>query len=150
MLDIIHEFDLANFLLGPAEVVFARAKTSGQLEISSEDSADIILDHGDKLTSSIHLGYITPPTRRCFSIGGVGGIMDVDLVARSIKVFDGDNNIRSEKIYKSTDDADYLLEMESFANCIKDNIRPKVSGLAALEILRQVLAARKLAGISLS
>ena len=63
------------FLLGPANVKFATSRNSGQLEISSEDSAHIMLEHPAGFISSIHLDYITRPTRRCFSIGGEKGII---------------------------------------------------------------------------
>ena len=84
LFDIIHEFDLANHLLGPAETIAAAARNTGMIDIPSEDCADVILRHASGVHSSLHLDYVTRPTRRGAEIGGDKGILSLDLVAREI------------------------------------------------------------------
>ena len=84
LFDIIHEFDLANFLLGPASVVAAAAVNTGSLDIAAEDCADAVLQHHNGGQTSIHVDYVTRPAKRHIEIAGTDGFLSVDVRARCL------------------------------------------------------------------
>lgn len=146
--DIIHEFDLANFLLGPARTVAAVARNTGVIEIASEDCADIILAHEGGVHSTLHLDYVTRPTQRTTRIGGLDGVIEIDLVKRSVTHIDATGDVAAHHDFSATSSAeDYVLEMTAFVGNVKENTPPQCSGYEGLKVLEQVIAARRLCGL---
>lgn len=145
--DIIHEFDLATHLLGPATTVAAEARNTGQLEIESEDCADIVLKHESGVHSNIHIDYITRPSRRRAEIAASEGLLEIDVAGRSLKLFDHDNNVSFERTWQSTPNDEYIAEMKQFLACIENGEKPCCDGKEALKVLQQVLTARKMCGL---
>ncbi len=151
LFDIIHEIDLANYLLGPAETLTAAARNTGEIEISSEDCADIVLRHASGVHSNLHLDYISRPTRRSCDIGGNAGNLKIDIVKRDLTLTDFEGVVRQQLIFDSTSSAeDYIEEMAAFVECVEKNIAPPCDGRTAFESLKQVIAARQLCGLPTS
>src|SRR5262249_26027808 len=88
LFDIIHEFDLGHHLLGAATAVAAQARTSGVLDMKSEDVADILLRHQSGASSSIHLDYVTRPAQRVTEIAGTTGFLHLDIAGRRATMTD--------------------------------------------------------------
>ena len=148
LFDIIHEFDLANHLLGPAETLAAAARNTGAIDIPSEDCADVILGHASGVHSSLHLDYVTRPTRRAAEIGGDKGILELDLVGREVSVTAIDGSEIDHQNFAATDaNDDYVHEMTAFIECIEKDSAPPCDGYQALAVLRQVVAARRQCGL---
>jgi len=148
LFDIIHEFDLANHLLGPAETLFATARNTSILDIPSEDCADVVLGHQSGIRSVLHLDYVTRPPRRTVEIGGEKGILRLDLIKRETVLTDNDNNQRHHKTFSETSSADdYVDEMKAFVECVNGKASPPSDGYEALAVLEQVIAARKQCGL---
>ena len=145
--DVIHEFDLANHLFGPACTIAACARNTGLLDIESEDCADIVLEHESGLFSSLHIDYITRPKQRRIEVAGDNGFMEIDLVERRMRIQDQDGNITFEKTWSARVDNDYREEMAHFIRCVCGEDEPRCDGREALSVLRQVLAARKMSGL---
>lgn len=147
MFDVIHEFDLANYILGPAETVAAACRNSGTLGILAEDSAEVILRHEGGVLSTLHLDYVTRPRRRVAEIAGTEGGLRLDLDARTVSIID----LEGAVIEAITDDGayadDYEAEIKSFLSCMTGRQSPPCDGWQALDILRQVLAARRRCGL---
>ena len=76
MLTLIHEVDLAEWLLGLPESVFCAAGHRSRLEIDVEDVATMILTSTDGLLVDIHMNYLERPPRRGFVIVGEDGTME--------------------------------------------------------------------------
>jgi len=146
LLDVIHEFDAANALLGPAETIAAVARKTGSLELASEDCADVLLQHKSNVVSAIHVDFVTRPGNRHFEIAGTEGRLRVDLNARNLKFTDKSGSENSQAFAGSSDD-DYMREAEDFLHCIETGSEPACNGREALAVLQQVLAARQLAAL---
>lgn len=148
LFDIIHEFDLANHLLGPAETLVAAARKTGMIDIPSEDCADVVLRHASGVHSSLHLDYVTRPTRRSAEIGGSQGILNIDLVAREVTLtgIDG-TQINHQNFASIISGENYIKEMTAFIECIDLNSAPPCDGYEALAVLEQVIAARKMCAL---
>lgn len=146
--DIIHEFDLANHLLGPAETLFATARNTGMIKIPSDDCADIVLGHQTGVRSALHLDYVTRPTRRAVEIGGDKGILRLDLVASTVTLTGHGGAISEDKNFAEADpNASYIEEMTVFIDCIKTKTPPPCDGYEALAVLAQVIDARRQCGL---
>jgi len=148
LFDIIHEFDLANHLLGPAKTLTAAARNTGAMEISSEDCADIILCHDSGVHSNLHLDYVSRPTRRFCELGGSEGNLRIDIVKREVTLTNCEGAVMKNQVFDSTTSTDdYVAEMSAFIECVEENASPPCDGYAALEILKQVISARQLCGL---
>ena len=147
LFDIIHEFDLAHHLLGSARTVSACARTTGQLDIPSEDCADVILRHPGDVHSTLHLDYVTRPARRVTEISGTEGFLRLDLAARVYTAYNSAGEPLEENHYDSSFDDDYNDEIGAFLSCIETGNPPLCDGRESLAVMRQVLAARQLSGL---
>lgn len=147
LFDLIHEFDLAIHLLGPARTVCAVARNSGTLDIPSEDCADVVLAHSSGPQSALHLDYVTRPRRRVTEIVGTGGSMEIDLFDRRLRIFSVDGTLLTDETFPGGFDDDYVAEMRSFLACLEGVGLPPCDGREALSVLRQVILARQLAAL---
>lgn len=147
LFDVVHEFDLAEALLGAAETVAAAARATGTLGIASEDCADVVLRHDNGVLTSLHLDYVTQPRCRAARVVGVEGILDLDLDARRLTVTGAGGDIRRDEQFPGSYDDDYVAEIESFLACARGEATPPCDGRAALKVLRQVLKAREMCGL---
>ncbi len=145
--DFAHEFDLAVHLLGSASVAAASARTTGILEIESEDCADAILVHEGGVRSAIHVDYVTRPGLRQTEIAGSEGFLRLDLDAYRLTLLHTDGAVRIDKSFPADDNQLYIDEMAGFIGCIEDHAPPKCSGREALEVLRVVVETRRLSGV---
>ena len=147
LFDVIHEFDLANHLLGPATTLAAAASRSGRLDMASEDVADVLLGHGPSLRSSLHLDYVTRPAQRITEIAGSEGLMRLDLRARRLERWASDGTLAEEQDFGGAVDDDYREEVAAFLACCRGEAEPRCDGREGLAVLRQVLEARRLCGL---
>ncbi len=156
MFDCIHEFDLAAFLLGPFRTVAAAARHTGSLEIEAEDCADAVLRHERGVLTNLHMDYVTRVPQRKTEIAGTDGSIVIDIPMRAYtltkssgfigdaKCFDHERGYGAEP---STQADDYVTEMKCFLACIAGEADPPCDGWAALDVLKQVISARELAGL---
>lgn len=148
LFDVIHEFDLANHLLGPAETVAAAATCSGRLDMASDDCADVLLDHGGGLRSSLHLDYLTRPARRVTEVAGTEGLLRLDLAGRGLERWTAEGDRIEALRFGGAVADDYRAEMAAFLDCCRGEAKPRCGGREGLMVLRQVLEARRLCGLA--
>jgi predicted dehydrogenase len=146
LFDDIHEIDLANHLLGKARVVAATARCTGSIGISSDDCADLILQHEGGCHSAIHMDYVTRTGRRTAEIAGTSGFIKVDITGRRFWTTDKNGFEKCVDPGGEVND-DYRNAMAHFLSCALGQNRPRCDGREALEILRQTLDARAFAGL---
>jgi len=143
LFDVIHEFDLANFILGQAKTVAAASGNSATLGIAAEDSAEVILRHNSGVLSTLHLDYVTRPRQRVTEIAGSEANLRLDLDARTVSLSDLKGTLIDMIPHAGEYATDYEAEMTSFLACMAGQQSPPCDGWQALDILRQVLAARR-------
>lgn len=137
-----HEIDLALYLLGPA---VATEITKLTLEDNNDVEMECSLQHESGTFTSIHMDYMADPEKRGYKIVGSKGVIEVNLVTRTLTC--GDNR------YVMTDnwDANYLTEMKSFiAACGQRGIMkvaPLASGLEGAATMEIILSLRSMAGL---
>lgn len=147
LFDISHEFDLAYHLLGGARTASATAQNSGTLGIAAEDSADVVLQHGCGARTDLHLDYKSKQASRHFEIVGSGGQINVDLRQAQLIHKDVTGDILDKRTFAGGGPETYEHEMKDFINAIQNSVPPRCDGAQGLDVLRLVLAARRLSGL---
>lgn len=145
--DIVHEFDLSAYLLGPFRVKQAIGNQSGFLELSSEDIADIVLQHDSGARNVVHVDYLTRPPIRVMDIAGENGRLSVDIIRRRVRHWRADGEIVLDESAASKHEDDYRFEMAQFLSCIEGETEPRCDGFEAFAVLREVISARDMAGL---
>jgi predicted dehydrogenase len=145
--DDVHEIDLANYLLGPAQVAAAVARRTGELDIAAEDCADIILLHEGEWNSTIHMDFASQNRQRLVEVSGNEGLIRLDLAARRFIQISTNGDIIHDDALGGRIDDDYIAEITSFLTCFRNRKKPRCDGYEALRMIEQVLMARQLAGL---
>lgn len=143
LLDLVHELDYADWLLGPIRAVSAEVRHSGTLGIDAEDTADLILGFESGATASCHLDYLArPPVRGGWILGDRGSIR-WDLIGGTGERSDG---MRSEPLAVpggwEREDM-YRDELAVFADAIAGRGEFPVGLEAGARAVRIALAARE-------
>lgn len=76
MLDLVHEFDYLQWLMGGVATVACQSINTGSLQIQTEEVADVLLKFSGGQTGSIHLDYLQRNlVRNCLITGTAGSIV---------------------------------------------------------------------------
>lgn len=144
--DWIHEVDLMAYLFGPFEGVAAAASRSGTLEIDAEDTATMALRHHGGAASTVTVSYAGRPAKRMTDIFGTDGRLEIDIPGRRLRVWDRDNH-ETACDFGGRHGDDYGAELSDFLEAAAGKSRPRCPASEALDVLRQVLRLRALAGL---
>ncbi|MGF1609137.1 MAG: Gfo/Idh/MocA family protein [Kiloniellales bacterium] len=147
LFDVLHEFDLANHLLGPAQTLAAAARSTGSIGITSDDCADVILLHESGVQSALHLDYVTRPPVRVVDLALDGGRLCIDIRKRRLTAWGVDGTTLADRQFEGSPADDYVTEIRAFLACLRGESEPACDGREALSVLRQVIAARRLCGL---
>lgn len=117
LLELSHELDYAQWLLGAFKTECAILRSSKELGLNVEDSVDILALNNQDTVISIHLDFLQKPAhRRCRLLGSEGNI-EWDLINNQVTlitdnkkqlIFDGQEADRNQMYL------DMLLDFESF------------------------------------
>lgn len=143
LLDISHEFDLANWLFGKPHAVMCMKQHTETLEIETEDSADIIICY-DGVQVSVHLDYLDQLGSRGIRVVGLNGILDWDYYTDKV-VRRGKRKEHLEWVgggHPSPDDM-YRAELQHFLAVIRGDQKPLCTGEDGLLALKVALAAHE-------
>lgn len=126
LLELSHELDYAQWLLGSFTPECAVLRTSKELGLNVEDSVDILALNNQDTVISIHLDFLQKPAhRRCRLLGSEGNIEwdlinnQVTLIADNEKqlIFDGKETDRNQMYLDMLLDFESLIAKET-NNCI--------------------------------
>ncbi len=143
LLELSHELDLARALLGTPVSVSAQLARVGDLEIDTEDTADLVLRHqsgqaGRVAVSSIHLDILQRPSQRMLRLTGTDGTLQLDLVAGTLVRIATDGNAAAVPFPALIDRNElYRAELADLLAAI-DGRTPRVGlddGIATMEII---------------
>lgn len=145
--DIIHEFDLANYLMGPAETVAAIARNSGTLGLAMEDCADVLLRHERGVVSSLHLDYVTRPRRRITEIAGTEGVLQIDVSGRRLTMTRSDGTLAEDRAWEEPFAQTYVAEAAAALSAVNGREPFPIAWRDAVAVVKQVQDARRLSGL---
>jgi predicted dehydrogenase len=139
LLELSHELDLLQALLGPLSVEAAHLSCSGLLEIDVEDLANLTLCSAAGVSVSLQLDFCTRPPTRSLRIRGSEGDILWDLMQGRLSLHDGAETVSVERFPHQAQER-YRRQLDHFLACCRGEAEPLVSledGLAVLELVRQ-------------
>ena len=129
--DLVHEVDMALWLLGPLQVHAAVGGHFGPLAISSEDVHVALLKTSAGAPVTVSLDYISRKVVRRYCVVTTAGIWDVDLMAKRL-TFSDEKGV--QVLTEKPDDFDvansYDLQMQDWLQAIS---HPTLTVLSPLE-----------------
>lgn len=145
ILDAIHELDYIRWLLGDVTQVFSFSDKLSNLDIDTEDVAEILLRFKNGAIAEVHLDYIQRyPSRSCEIIGEEGSIF-WNLNEGTVKLYTAEE--KKWELFEQPKDYDmnqtYIDEMLHFISCIEGKEEPLISIADGLEVLKIALAAKE-------
>ncbi|MFB0500162.1 MAG: Gfo/Idh/MocA family protein [Candidatus Hadarchaeaceae archaeon] len=143
ILDGSHELDYMRWLLGEVEEVFCFAGKLSDLQVDTEDTAEVLLKFRGGAIACIHLDFLRRDySRNCELIGEAGSIM-WSYPEQYVKVYS--TKSKRWRIFRAGSDPNemYVQEMRHFIRCVKGKEKPLVDGKNGKRILEIVLAAKK-------
>lgn len=145
MLDLIHELDYLYWLFGSVDSVACHYINTGELEIETEEAAELLLKFSSGIIATVHLDYWQPQLKRYCTVTGTKGTVDWDLVGQTVTVFSSKG--KEEFSYTEFTRNDRFM---SIVRCFLEH--PEDERLtrlpAAVESLKVVLSAKESAELN--
>ena len=126
--DANHEIDYARYFLGEVKEVFATCQKLSNLDIDTEDFAEITMQHKNGSYSQVHLDYLQTSYRRSCEIIGEKGMLVWDINNRVLEQYgmnDREYQVYYEGLNANVNDL-YLEEIGHFFRCIDGTEKPVV------------------------
>jgi len=143
MLDLIHEVDYLYWLFGNAETVACNYINTGELEIETEEAAEMLLKFSNGAMATIHLDYWQPVLKRFCIFTGTKGAIHLDLAVQEVTItnIQGEQEVFSYQSFNRNDK--FVSIVKTFLEDVNDERFTKLP--EAIESLKVVLAAKKAA-----
>jgi predicted dehydrogenase len=87
VLTFSHDLDTVCWILGAPTRVTAFASHASQLEIDTEDVAEIVLQFADGALASVHVDFVRRPTHRSLEVTGESGVLRWESEANRLLLF---------------------------------------------------------------
>jgi predicted dehydrogenase len=146
ILDLIHELDYTYRFFGDVRRVFSFGGKRSDLEIETEDIAEILMEFENGTIAEVHLDYLQHNPSRNFKIIGTSGTICADLTSNKVEIFDiAKHNWEVVNLDTGFDkNKMYLDEMKHFVKYIQGKItEPVVSLSDGIKVLQIALAAKE-------
>ncbi|MBI4843590.1 MAG: Gfo/Idh/MocA family oxidoreductase [Nitrospirae bacterium] len=143
VLDASHEIDFIRHIAGEVDGVFAVSKKLSDLEIDTEDFAEVILHHDNGAFSQIHFDYLQSHYRRTCEIIGDKGMLLWDLNENILKQYgmkEKECHVYGEGL-KPDFNYMYIEEARHFFRCIEGKEEPIINlreGKRVQEIIARI------------
>jgi len=107
LLDLSHEFDYVNYILGDIKKISGKFGRASDLTVDSEDWADVLVEVENGLNVNIHLDFLSKYNERTMLISHNKGYILGDLISGSVISM---KNGMEKKYNLKSDRNDYLKE----------------------------------------
>lgn len=143
LMDVVHEIDLAEYLLGPAQLVASAVRNTGSIGLAAEDCADLVFRHEKGLVSTVHLDYVTKKRMRTVEVIMERGSLEIQTSNNKVIVNQFDSlPERKELVWSESPLESYLEELKDFIGAVEGRHQVRCSGEEALKSLKLALEAR--------
>lgn len=116
LLELSHELDLAQWLLGPLTLQHAILRSASELETDVEDCADLMLLSHQQAVTHIHLDFLQRIPRRRWRIVGSLGVLEWDLIGNEVLMH---SESTTEVLYSAPDWDKNQMYLRQFDDFIK-------------------------------
>ncbi len=141
LLDLIHEFDYLYWLFGQVSTLGAFYQSNPELEIETEDLADVLIKFTSGSTALLHLDYHQRNLMRYCQITGTDGSLNWDLALKQVNWTDQKGQVQNFDFSSSERNDRFMMIIKAFMEDQEDQRLTDFS--EGLETLKMVLAAKK-------
>jgi predicted dehydrogenase len=138
VLDLSHEVNYIEWLLGPLRLLNCRLATVGELGIPGEAIADISLKSEDSISTQVHLHAADHQNRRECHIVGSRASLTANLLTGEIFVYRTYDPIQHIEC-KSERDSWHLAQAKDFLQAVLTRTSPRCTGEEGLQTLQLCL-----------
>lgn len=141
LLDLVHEFDYLFWLLGQVSSLGAFYQTNSELEIETEDIADVLIKFESGSTALLHLDYHQRNLIRYCHITGTKGSLLWNLADKLVNWTDENGEVKNFDFSSSDRNDRFLMILTAF---IENQNDYRLTDFAeGVETLKMVVAAKK-------
>lgn len=141
LLELSHELDYLQWLLGPQQVLHAVLRNSRELDLEVEEIADVVMESRRGTISSLHMDFIQKqPCRRSTFIGSKARL-EWDLIANSVTRHGADGSICRYSQPDWDKNGMYLAMLEDFMAAIAgkpNNSTTLDEAIATVQLVEQI------------
>jgi predicted dehydrogenase len=143
LLDESHAIDYMRWLCGEIVEVSAAVDHVSELEMSSDDVADLTVRFASGALGNIHMNLFAWNVHSHFELLGERGVMQWRRMENELRVFDGAAN--RWEVYPSGGQLNdmYVEEARHFLACIRGEATPRCDGWDGLRTMQVIDAARR-------
>lgn len=143
VLDAIHEFDYMYWFFGKPKEITGHCEKVSDLEIETEDTAEIDLKYESGIAAHLHLDYLNKKYTRHLKITGEKGTIRWDWHHGSEWIDPSGKRLEFFDTFRFELNQMYVDEMRHFLNCVAEN-RPTICPVVAgAEVLEMALSAKE-------
>jgi predicted dehydrogenase len=88
--DLIHEIDYAGWLFGWPGAIQAKIRNLGRLQITAEETADLLWETQSQTIVSINLDYLSCPSMRRMQANGENGVLEWNGITQIVRFINAD------------------------------------------------------------
>ncbi|MBN7799921.1 Gfo/Idh/MocA family oxidoreductase [Algoriphagus aestuariicola] len=141
LLDLVHEFDYLYWLLGRANAVGAFYQQNPELDIETEDLADVLIKFDSGATATVHLDYHQRILERFCVVTCTRGSIRWDLAQRKVAWVEHSGEVGELDFSEAERNERFVSIMSAFLSGVSDERMASFEdGIASLKM---VLAAKK-------
>lgn len=149
ILDSVHEFDYLTLLLGKPETISSMAGRLGDLEIDTEDVAEILFYLDTGIIASLHVDYLRRGYDRSLEVVGTDGVLRWRFQDNYVGVYNPGTD--QWQILSESKEHDfntmYVDEMRHFIEVAAGRATPAQDGWRAKQVLEMALRAKDSAAV---
>ncbi|MBN3583006.1 Gfo/Idh/MocA family oxidoreductase [Algoriphagus aestuarii] len=136
MLDLVHEFDYLRWLLGFPKKIGCFYQKNPELEIETEDLADVLIQFENGCNATIHLDYHQRKLIRFCIITCENGTVKWDLAERTVSLVTAQNDLEKFDFSGFERNDRYLQIVDAFMNNpVDDRLTSFQDGLISLKMV---------------
>jgi predicted dehydrogenase len=144
ILDGSHELDYIRWLIGEeVKEVSCFAGKISQLEVDTEDTAEILLKFESNIVTRVHLDFVQRGYSRSCKLIGEQGTITWSYPDKKVRLLTAAANNWQETDTQFEANTMYTEEMKHFIKCVKGEETPAVDGGTGRRVLEIALAAKK-------
>lgn len=144
--DLCHEIDIAISAMGIVRQVSCVCGQYSDLEIDTEDIAELVLEHENNTLSHIHLNYLEPKFRWTTTVLGTQGSVTWDYGEGFVYLVphDGEREVWHTPANTERDDV-FRTQMQQWLEVLDGNITPAVDLATGIAVTKVAVAAHRAA-----
>ena len=132
----IHDIDIMRYISNE-DPVSVYAKTGNMRHRQFEDYAQIMLTYKSGKSAFIESNWLTPYKIRNLSVTGSDAIMRLDYITQELWIEDAKQTLQPRAAFQEP----LKMELQHFAECIKNKKKPLVTGEDGIKALQIAIAA---------